>query len=146
MEFTVSVADTQARRSVPCAPREPAHFTSCLISASTVMVAAEGEVDAWNAGDLAEYVERSLEASTRLIVDLRDLQFFGTQGFSTLHKINVTCSGSGVNWVVIPGREVDRLLRICDPGGGLPVATTLETAVAAVVRGPRSHLRMIPRS
>jgi len=142
----VSIADTHAQRSAPSAPREPAHFTSCLISASTVMVAAEGEVDACNASDLAEYVECSLEASTRLIVDLRDLQFFGTQGFSTLHKINVTCSGSGVNWVVIPGREVDRLLRICDPGGGLPVATTLETAVAAVVRGPRSHLRMIPRA
>jgi anti-anti-sigma factor len=146
MEFTVSIADTHAQRSAPSAPREPAQFTSCLISASTVMVAAEGEVDACNAHDLAEYVERSLEASTRLILDLRDLQFFGTQGFSTLHKINVICSGSGVNWVVIPGREVDRLLRICDPGGGLPVATTLETAVAAVVRGPRSHLRMIPRS
>jgi anti-anti-sigma factor len=142
----VSITATQARRWAPCAPRERAHFTCCLISASTVMVAAEGEVDASNAGDLAEYVERSLEASTRLIVDLRGLQFFGTQGFSTLHKINVTCSGSGVNWVVVPGREVDRLLRICDPGGGLPVVTTLETAVAAVVRGPRSHLRMIPRT
>jgi anti-anti-sigma factor len=146
MEFIVSIADTHVQRSAPSAPREPAQFTSCLISPSTVMVAAAGEVDACNASDLAEYVERSLEASTRLIVDLRDLQFFGTQGFSTLHKINVTCSGSGVNWVVIPGREVDRLLRICDPGGGLPVATTLETAVAAVVRGPRSHLRMIART
>jgi anti-anti-sigma factor len=110
------------------------------------MVAAQGEVDACNAHELAEYVERSLEAWTQLIVDLRDLQFFGTQGFSTLHKINVTCSGSGVNWVVIPGRDVDRLLGICDPGGGLPVATTLEAAFAAVARGPRSHLRMIPRT
>jgi anti-anti-sigma factor len=126
--------------------RAPAQFTSCFINASTMMVAAEGEIDACNAHQLAEYVERSLEASTRLIVDLRELQFFGTQGFSTLHKINVTCSGDGVSWVVIPGREVDRLLRICDPGGGLPVATTLETAVAALVRGPRSHLRMIPQT
>jgi anti-anti-sigma factor len=142
----VSTADSHARRPASSALREPAQFTSCLISASTLMVAAEGEIDACNAHQLAEYVERSLGTSTRLIVDLRELQFFGTQGFSTLHKINVTCSGDGVNWVVIPGREVERLLRICDPGGGLPVATTLETAVAAVVRGPRSHLRMIPRT
>jgi anti-anti-sigma factor len=142
----VSTADSHARAPASSALRAPAQFTSCLISASTVMVAAEGEIDACNAHELAAYVERSLETSTRLIVDLRDLQFFGTQGFSTLHKINVTCSGGGVNWVVIPGREVDRLLRICDPGGGLPVATTLETAVAAVVRGPRSHLRMIPHT
>lgn len=139
-------ADSQARRPAPSALPEPAQFTSCLISASTLMVAAEGEIDACNSDKLTEYVERRLEDSTRLIVDLRDLQFFGTQGFSTLHKINVTCSGSGVNWVVIPGHEVDRLLRICDPGGALPVATTLETAVAAVVQGPRSHLRMLPRT
>lgn len=142
----MSTADSHARRPASSVPREPAQFTSCLISASTLMVAAEGEIDAFNAHQLAEYVEHSLEASTRLIVDLRELQFFGTQGFSTLHKINVTCSGNGVNWVVIPGREVDRLLRICDPGGGLPVAATLERAVAAVVRGPRSHLKMIPRT
>jgi anti-anti-sigma factor len=142
----VSTADSHIRRPASSVSLEPAQFTSCLISASTLMVAVEGEIDAFNAHQLAEYVEHSLEASTRLIVDLRELQFFGTQGFSTLHKINVTCSGNGVNWVVIPGREVDRLLRICDPGGGLPVAATLETAVAAVVRGPRSHLKMIPRT
>jgi anti-anti-sigma factor len=146
MEFTMSIAPTSAPRSTPRFPRERANFTNCLVSATTVVVAAEGEVDACNAHELAEYVERSLNASTRLVVDLRDLRFFGTQGFSTLHKINVTCSGSGVNWVVIPGRDVDRLLRICDPGGGLPVATTLEAAVAAVARGPRSHLRMILRT
>lgn len=139
-------ANSRARRSAPSVLRDAAQFTSCLISTSTVMVAAEGEIDACNAHELVEYVERSLEESTRLIVDLRDLQFFGTQGFSTLHKINVICSGNDVNWVVIPGSEVDRLLRICDPGGGLPVATTLETAVAAVVRGPRSHLRLLPRT
>jgi anti-anti-sigma factor len=146
MEFTMSIAPNSALRATPRSRRERANFTSCLVNASTVMVAAEGEIDACNAHELAEYVECSLDASTRLVVDLRDLQFFGTQGFSTLHKINVTCSGSAVNWVVIPGREVDRLLRICDPGGGLPVATTLEAAVAAVVQGPRSHLRMIPRT
>jgi len=79
--LTVPTADSQARRSAPSTLREPAQFTSCLISATTVMVAAEGEIDACNAHELAEFVERSLEASTRLIVDLRDLQFFGTQGF-----------------------------------------------------------------
>jgi anti-anti-sigma factor len=142
----VPTADSHARRPASSAMRAPAQFTSCSISPSTMMVAAEGEIDACNAHELAECVECSLETSTRLIVDLRDLQFFGTQGFSTLHKINVTCSGDDVNWVIIPGREVDRLLRICDPGGGLPVANTLETAVAAVVRGPRSHLRMIPQT
>jgi anti-anti-sigma factor len=142
----VSIADTRAPRPTADVARERVLFTSCLISTSTMVVTAEGEVDAFNARDLAEYVERSLDSATRLIVDLRDLQFFGTQGFSTLHTVNVTCSRRGVSWVVIPGAEVERLLRICDPGGGLPVAATLEKAFAAVVRGPRNHLRMLPRT
>jgi anti-anti-sigma factor len=142
----VSILPTRSPKRDTGAPREPAQFTSCPISASTMVVTTEGEVDACNARDLAEYVESSLGSATRLIVDLRDLQFFGTQGFSTLHTVNVTCSRRGVNWVVIPGREVERLLRICDPGGALPVAGTLESAVAAVVRGPRSHLKLIPRT
>lgn len=143
----MSIASHRVPGSACRVPRKAAEFTHCPISASTmVVVTAEGEIDACNARDLADYVELSLDSSTRLIVDLRDLQFFGTQAFSMLHTLNVSCSRRGISWVVIAGREVHRLLRICDPAGGLPVATTLENAVAAVVRGPRNHLRMIPRT
>jgi anti-anti-sigma factor len=142
----VSIVHKAVPKAPPDAPRRRAEFTSCPISTTTLVVAAEGELDAGNALDLADHVEHSLGSCTRLIVDLRDLQFFGTSGFSVLHNVNVACSRRGTSWVVIPGREVDRLLRICDPGGGLPVANTLETAIAAVVRGPRRHLRMLPRT
>ena len=106
-----------------------------------VLVTADGELDACNARDLAEYIEGVLDAKRRLIVDLRGLNFFGTQGFSSLHYINVTCSRRDVNWVVVPGTEVSRLLRICDPECALPVAITLESAIGAVSRPPRNHLR-----
>jgi len=142
----VSIVHKSVPRATPGGPAKRAEFTSCLISTTTLVVTAEGELDACNARALADHVERSVGSCTRLIVDLRDLQFFGTSGFSVLHNINVSCSRRGTDWVVLPGREVDRLLRICDPGGGLPVATSLETAIAAVVRGPRRHLRMLPRA
>ncbi|WP_081809220.1 STAS domain-containing protein [Mycobacterium sp. URHB0044] len=138
------MAPTRPHKPPAHASRERVHFSSCPISASTLVVTAEGEIDASNARGLADYVESVLDSSTRLIVDLRGLHFFGTQGFSTLHTVNVTCSRRGVTWCAIPGPEVERLLRICDPGGGLPVEPTLEKAVASVVRGPRSHLRMLP--
>jgi anti-anti-sigma factor len=144
--LTVSIVHKSVPKATPNGPRKRAEFTSCPISTTTLVVTAEGELDACNAHALADYVESSLGSSTRLIVDLRDLQFFGTSGFSVLHNVNVACSRRGTNWVVIPGGEVDRLLRICDPGGGLPVAKSLETAIAAVVRGPRRHLRMLPRA
>jgi anti-anti-sigma factor len=109
-----------------------------------VLVTADGELDASNAWDLADYAEGVFDAKRRLIVDLRGLSFFGTQGFSSLHHINVTCSRIEVNWVVVPGREVSRLLRICDPERALPVAETLDRAIGAVSRPPRNHLRTLP--
>jgi anti-anti-sigma factor len=124
-------------------PHQPAEYATALIGAAMVSVTAVGELDAHNARGLAEYIETILNGQRRLIVDLRGLTFFGTQGFSALHYVNVTCSRRDVNWVLVPGRDVDRILRICDPEGALPVADSLESAIAAVTRPPRTHLRPI---
>ncbi|HYO03610.1 MAG TPA: STAS domain-containing protein [Mycobacterium sp.] len=132
---------TQSGR--PPQPRERVQIATSLIRSSIVLVTAEGEIDAANALALSKYVEAELDTVSRLIVDLRALEFFGTQGFSILHRINVMCSRHAVNWVVLAGSEVDRVLHICDPDGGLPVADTVEGAVTAVVRPPRSHLRLV---
>lgn len=59
----------------------------------------------------------NLESAKRLILDLRGLTFFGTQGFS--------------------------ILRICDPACGLPVARSLQGAIHTAVRPPRTHLRVV---
>jgi anti-anti-sigma factor len=106
-----------------------------------VQVTSDGELDACNARGLAEYIEGVLDAKRRLIVDLRGLTFFGTSGFSALHYVNVTCSRRDVSWVLVPGAEASRMLRICDPQHALPVADTLERAISAVSRPPRNHLR-----
>ena len=128
----------------PVPPRERVRFTTTTSArSSVVVVTADGEVDAANALSLGKYVEVDLESASRLIVDLRGLEFFGVQGFSILHRINVMCSRHSVNWVVLAGTEVDRLLRVCDPDGGLPVANSMEAAVATVTRPPRSHLRLV---
>jgi anti-anti-sigma factor len=125
-------------------PRERVRFTTTTSSRSSVLVVtADGEVDAANALSLGKHVEGELESASRLIVDLRGLEFFGIQGFSILHRINVMCSRHSVNWVVLAGTEVDRVLQVCDPDGGLPVANSMEAAVATVTRPPRSHLRLV---
>lgn len=124
-------------------PRQRVRFTTTTTRSSIVLVRAEGEIDAANALALGTYVEAELESSSRLILDLGALDFFGTQGFSILHRINVMCSRHSVNWVAVAGHEVDRVLRICDPDGGLPVAPSVEAAIGAVIRPPRSHLRLV---
>lgn len=130
----------------PAPPRVLVEFTGEPIGSSMVLVTAAGEIDAANALALSKFVESRLDVTSRLIVDLRPLNFFGTQGFSILHRINVMCSRHNVNWVVITGAEVDRVLHICDPDGGLPVADSLEEAMASVARPPRNHLKLVSRS
>ncbi|MDT5340790.1 MAG: hypothetical protein QOD90_6295 [Mycobacterium sp.] len=131
------------RTGKPWHRRDRVEFATSFIRPSMTLIAATGEVDAVNALALSSYVEAVLESTSRLIVDLRQLDFFGTQGFSILHRINVMCSRHAVNWVVLAGAEVDRVLHICDPDGGLPVSNTLEGAITAVTRPPRSHLRLV---
>jgi anti-anti-sigma factor len=125
------------------APRVGAHFTARPIGTSIALHVAEGEIDANNATRLSDFVEDNLGSVKRLILDLRGLTFFGTAGFSVLHRINVACSRRHVNLVVLPGDEVNRLLRICDPAGGLPVARSLQGAINTAVRPPRTHLRVV---
>lgn len=127
----------------PTRRRDGAHFASAVVACSIVHMTVEGEIDAANALALSKYAEAEMATTSRLIVDLQALDFFGIQGFSILHRINVMCSRHAVNWMVIPGTEVNRVLSICDPDGGLPVAETLDDAITAVIRPPRNHLRLV---
>ncbi len=123
-----------------------ARFSARELRPATVLVAVEGEIDACSARDLADYAERKSVVRPQLILDLSRVEFFGTQGFSALHKVNVSCSRRGVNCVAVPSREVMRLLRVCDPGGGLPLAITVEAAMTMLKQGPRRHLELIPHA
>lgn len=74
------------------------------------------------------------------------LEFFGTEGLSALHKFNVTCAESGVRWALVPSPAVARLLRICDPEGGLAAAPTVEAALAHVQGARRRLLELVRKS
>jgi anti-anti-sigma factor len=88
---------------------------------STLQVTVEGDVDATNNRALARYVESRVAGSARLELDLRLVDFFGTAGFAALHNINVICCRYEATWVLRAGRQVRRLLAICDPDGSLPL-------------------------
>lgn len=107
------------------------------------VIAVTGEIDATNGRDLGRYVERHTATATQLIVDCSGVRFFGCQGFSALHYMSVSCTRIDVDWVIVPGPEVRRMLRICDPHGELPLADTVE---AARVRLDRVARRLAPVS
>jgi anti-anti-sigma factor len=117
-------------------------FSACHLSDTTVLVTVRGEVDATNSRALAGYVERQVVGSTRLVLDLTHIDFFGGAGFAALHNVNVICARYGFSWVLIVGPQVRRFLRICDPDNLLPVQ---DSAVDHVDAGPRDRELLVRR-
>jgi anti-anti-sigma factor len=106
------------------------------LRSSVAVVSAHGHIDASNADTLTEYTVGRLMRCRGLILDLRDLDFFGTDGFSALHRVSVCCAHAGIGWAVVPSEAVSRVLRIGDPQGLLPAACTVEAAMATIQDQP----------
>jgi anti-anti-sigma factor len=100
------------------------------MKSSVAVISAHGEIDASNAGTLAEYTLGHVMGCRGLILDLRGLDFFGAGGFSALHKISTGCARAGIGWALVPNAVVSRVLRICDPQGRLPAASARDAPLA----------------
>jgi anti-anti-sigma factor len=86
-------------------------------------VTVVGEIDAVNGRQLGSYVERHIGLATQLILDLRRVEFFGSQGFTALCYVNAHCRNNDVHWRIATSPCVQRILSICDAGGELPLVS-----------------------
>ena len=123
-----------------------ARFTTQWTTDNVGIIAVGGELDASNATAFADHVAQCTAAGDRLVLDLSELEFFGTAGFSALHTINVRCADTTSRWVLVTGDAVARLLRVCDPDGTLPVADSVPAAVKRLDDEPRRLLQLVPES
>ena len=110
--------------------RHAARFDTRWTMSSVAIVSAYGDIDATNASALTDYALMKAVHCRGLILDLSGLKFFGTEGFSALHRVSVRCARADIGWMVVSGAAVSRLLRICDPHGSLPTVTTVDAALA----------------
>ncbi|CAJ1587008.1 STAS domain-containing protein [[Mycobacterium] wendilense] len=106
-----------------------ATFSVHPAAANRLRIAACGDVDAVNGRALGHFVEAHTGASQQLILDLRAVDFFGTQGFTALYYISVQCTRRDIDWMLLGSPPVHRLLRICDTSGELPLCSDLELAL-----------------
>jgi anti-anti-sigma factor len=120
-----------------------ATFTSRVISPDIEVVSARGELDAANSQQFVTFALRNATTTKKVILDLTDVVFFGTAGFSALHTFNVQCAGEQVDWALVPGTAVTRVLRICDPDSVLPTGDSIETASTALKTEPGPLLQLV---
>jgi anti-anti-sigma factor len=128
----ITMTDTLALPAKPLllTTHPAARFNTRWTMSSVAIVSAYGDIDATSASTLTDYAPLNGVHCRGLILDLSGLEFFGTEGFSALHRVSVRCARAGIGWMVVPGAAVSRLLRICDPHGSLPTVATVGTALA----------------
>jgi anti-anti-sigma factor len=113
-------------------------------SSTRVAVAVMGEIDAVNGRALGRYVERHTGISKQLVLDLRAVDFCGTQAFTALYYVSVHCARSDVDWMIIGSHSVRRLLSICDREGELPLVDDLPSALARLDRFAQCRHHVAP--
>lgn len=106
------------------------------------VVAVHGEIDAANADQFADHLDRCLACCEWLVLDLSDLEFIGTAGFSALQAINARCEKAKMSWALVPGAAVSRLLRVCDPDGTLPMTESVAVGLTSL-QDPHRLLQLI---
>jgi anti-anti-sigma factor len=113
----------------------------------SVLVVADGAIDAVNAANFASYALRDAGNTRGLIIDLTRLEFFGIEGFLALNTISVRCVASNISWAIATSPAVARVLRVCDPANAMPCAGTL--AAAQSLAQPEQEgrlLQLIPQT
>ncbi|MGX9789804.1 STAS domain-containing protein [Mycobacterium sp. MMS18-G62] len=90
------------------------------LNTSVVRISVHGDVDASNSEEVLEYVFRRGANCRTLILDLTDVSFFATAGFSALQTLDMRCTRAEVSWMLIPSKAVSRVLTVCDPRRSLP--------------------------
>jgi anti-anti-sigma factor len=110
------------------------------LNPTTVLVDAAGELDAANARQLVDHVAAIDDPHSALIVDLRGLTFFGTEGLWAVNRIIAASAKRHATPVLVAGPEVRRLLRICDPHGALRTVSSVVDALAASKPNPARTL------
>jgi anti-anti-sigma factor len=126
----ITMTDTLPARPLSPTKRHAARYDTRRTMSSVVIVSAYGAIDASNASTFTDYALANAARCRGLILDLSGLEFFGTEGFSALHRVSVRCARAEIGWMVVPGAAVARLLRVCDPHGSLPTVYTVDSAVA----------------
>jgi len=119
-----------------------ATFAVRRLATSRLAVAVIGDIDARNGRELGHFVEQHTGMSRQLVLDLRAVDFAGTQTFTALYYISVHCARNDVDWILIGSHPVRRLLSICDPEGELPLVDDLTSALEQLTRSARCHQRV----
>jgi anti-anti-sigma regulatory factor len=75
-----------------------------------IVVTVHGCVDATNVKRLSQHVRRFVRANDRVVLDLTGVSSFAPEGLSLLDSLDEDCRIAGVQWMLVAGDAVSKLL------------------------------------
>lgn len=134
LKLGASVLPSRRIDTAPVADTWESHTARCVTrwGRAGAVISLDGELDASNADALGDYVQQCAAYCEWLVLDLSDLEFIGTTGFSVLTTITSRCADARIYCSTVPGPAVTRLLRICDPTNALPTSASVSDALSGV--------------
>lgn len=139
---TQSTASIEVRVPPRQASRRALRLLTSELAPSIVVMSVNGDIDASNADELLVGVRHALGAHHGVIIDLTAVKFFGTEGLSVLHEINVALDQPR-RMALVPSSAVTRVLRLCTPAPPIVVAFDVDAALAAMQSQLRPVLRLV---
>ena len=101
------------------------------------LVIPEGHLGTATAPQLRERLTSQLARKRPLIIDLSQVSYFGAAGFGAVMGTFARARAAGIRvHVICPNRHTRRLFQLTGLASDLPIARTLDEAVAAVTSRP----------
>jgi anti-sigma B factor antagonist len=108
-------------------PGPPAPFrTELERRAATIVVVVHGEIDLFSADRLHAQLTGLLSSSSRIVLDLRQIDFIDSAGLHCVLDVDRASRDAGVEFLLVPGPEqaqrlfdvtrTEHLLRFTEPG------------------------------
>ncbi|WP_343599211.1 STAS domain-containing protein [Mycobacterium sp.] len=93
------------------------------------VVKVSGAIDAANVDRVGEYCRRFILPDNGLILDFTEVDCISAQGMRLIYRLAEDCGALGVQWELVVGPAVARVLTITDGEAGFPVAGSVHEAL-----------------
>ena len=94
-----------------------------------LVVTISGEINEANVERVSQYITHFILAEKPLVLDLNGVDSFAAQSISLLYAVDQDCRTAGVEWCLIAGQPVVRVLRTFDDPDNLPIAGSVHEAL-----------------
>jgi anti-anti-sigma factor len=102
------------------------------LQGGATIVQIGGEIDACNGDQLSEIVFRYAATVSALVVDATAVDFCSLKGLRDLLELDQLCHDSGIQWALIAGGPLRRLLEVTGVKSTLPVADSVSAALRSL--------------